>query len=716
MTTTLRMKHLFLLFNLIILSSSFGVFANAGDPYKLFEDQGKQGLKNTEGNVVIPAKYESIGWSKGGLEVVNNTVGYKTAEGWGLISLSNEIITKPEYMQIYPSGRRLIIAAKKGKVSQREFLGAISTDGKVALPFKYASITISDLRAIVSNKSGREYRYGVVDLGGKEILPMNYKEIIPLGNLRYAVKNQNNKTAIYNDNGKQIVDFSLDSISPFKAGYAVVFENHERGLVNTNGVMVSPVGSKDFDLSGEVPKKLDFNTWFILDQDQTEIDTLAFDDVEPVSEDYLQVYCNEKTWLIDSVGNALTPKNIDELVYTPDGLMAFRKKQKWGVMTQDSKEVLSARFDSVYLSNDMIYCREKVGGVKKWSLYDVHGVKKSTQLYDNIGPETSYIYPVKKGKYWGFINRAGDEVIHCVYDEVTPVIDGYLMVKFHGEYGVIDKVGRWIVFPQPKFIKVINDDYYLELDRNLTNLKSFEDGTVYFTQNKVEVFENYLLEYLNDGSVWKVDFEGRILNKPSANEKYQEVRKPTEGFYPVKINGQYGFIDNQNRLRIANRYDDVGNFSEELAAIKLLGRWGFIDKRERIVVQPLYNWVSGFEDGLSIASTNSGMGLINAQGTKVSAFDYDSVYHESNGRYVIIKNGKKGLINKAGRLIVNPKYDELVDLGNGRVIVKKFKKYGVINLHGVDVIPLIYDKLYFDKAHSHYLAMKKTEWKEVELP
>ena len=717
MKTQARMKHTFIFFYLTIFLFFNASFSSAGNDYELFSDHGQQGLKNDEGSVVIPAKYESLGWTRGKLQVVNNTIGYKTPEGWGLISLANEIITPPEYTQIYPSRGQLLIAARKGKISQRDFLGVISTSGKVVLYFKYASIDVSDLRAIVSNKSGNKYQYGVVDLGGKEVIPIEYNEIVPLGNLRFGVRNTDGKMAIYNDKGKQVVGFELDSISNFKSGYAVVFENHLRGLINSSGILVAPVESRDFDVTGSTPKKVGFDEWHILDeQNQKDQQTLRADKVIPIDSHTWQLVANNKTWLIDSTGAMVTLGTYDDLLSIQSEMYAFKKGSQWGVMKKNSEVILPAKFDSVYFNKEMLYCREHISSVNKWSLYDAHGIKKSVQLYDAIGEETSYLYPVKKGEYWGCINRQGEEVIHCVYDEIQPAVDGLLAVKFHGEYGVIDKQGRWVVFPQKKFLKVINDKFYLELDRALTNLKSFEEGTIYFTENKVEVFDSYLVEHLSDGGVWKVDFSGRILNKSATNDRYEEVRAPSEGYYPVKINGQYGFVDNQNRLRIANRYDDVGNFKEGFAAIKLIGHWGFIDKRERIVVQPLYSSVSEFMDGLAIVSTEKGFGLIEYNGDKVSAFDYDSIYHEANGRYVVLKGDKKGLINKQGRLIVNPKYDELVDVGNGHVIVKKFGKYGVLDLNGVDVIPLMYDQLTYDNTKSCYLAMKKSGWKDIQIP
>lgn len=709
------MKYIFYLLIIFSTQIAFARSASEGIDYQLFEMQGKQGIKDNNGNILIPAQYEELGWSQGDFEIVNNVLGYRSNNMWGLISLNNEVVTQASYTQLYPGSRSLFIAAMKGKLSQRDFLGVISAEGKTVLPFKYASVKLADLRAIVATKPGRHYTYGVVDLGDKVIIPLEYKEITLLGSLRYAVRNFDGKTAIYNDKGKQIIDFSLDSISNFSHNLAIIYDNHLRGLIDAQGQIIVPLGTKDFKISNEGVQRLSFNEWTILDNSNKTLDSYNYDQLKVYDANRLQVYANGKSWLIGKDGNPLTPQHYVDLGMEEGGHFAFKNGKAWGIMKPDGELLIPARFDSVFLLEDMIYAREKVGGVGKWSLYDTYGVKKSNHYYDNIRERTQYFFPVSRQGYWGFIDRAGEEVIHCVYDEVSPFIEGMAVVKFHGETGIIDKFGSWVVLPQKSGIEIINSKYYITQKGKLTTLKSFDEGTVYFTENPVEIKDSYLLEHLSEGGLWKIDFEGRIFNS-LGEDRYQEVRPPSEGFYAAKIDGKYGFIDSQNRLRIANRYDEVGPFQEGLAAFKLLGHWGFLDKRERIIIQPAYNSSSTFKNGLAIVANDKGKGLINATGQPVCSFEYDDIKRQENERFLVVKSGKSGLISNTGKLLINAKYDELKDLNNGFAIVKRFGKYGLININGVDVIPVMYDQLVYDEYNDQYLAMKKSEWEDVQLP
>lgn len=718
------MKYFFSVLLPIFFTASFSAPTGlpSSDIYKIFVADGKVGMTDDQGNVVIPAEYDHIGWSRGELIPVNNTIGYRIAGKWGLISLKNQKITHAEYTQLYRANEGLIAAGKKGKVTQHNFLGLISTQGKQILPFKYTSIEVNGLRAVVSFNTGRKYTYGVVDLSNKTIIPIQYKEVQSLGSLRFAVKNDNNKIAIYSDQGNKLVDFKLDSISPFSQGYATIFVNHKQGLISTSGqVVAEPIYQATRINKGEIEVK-SFNAWIALDSENTASKSWYHSDLTPYSKGNYVTISNGKTWIVDRNDTALSSITNDYIGPVIDDKSSFRNGLKWGVLRVNGSVLMKSQFDSLIIDKDIFYAMNKINGQLKWSLYDTFGIQKSNYEYDMIKAKTNNFYPVLRKGYWGFIDRAGEEVIHCVYDEVNEFVDNNVVVKFHNEYGIIDKYGEWKILPQNHKLELINADLYLVRSPTLTTLKSIDDGTVYFTENKLEIKNGYLLEYLSDGNLWKIDFSGRIVaekdsgaTRSAKSDKYQEIRPPSEGFYGAKINDLYGFIDDRNRLRIANRYEDIGPFKEGLAAVKLRGKWGFIDKAENLIVQPNYDLESLFEDGLAIVSYQGKYGLIDKEGKTRMKPQYDGISRLDNGRFLISNQGQYGLADKTGKLIINVKYESLEDLDNGQVIVKKFNQYGVVDLFGVDIIPIIYDKLRYDTRFNEYLAMKKSKWEKAGI-
>lgn len=708
------MKYIFSVLLLFFCYATFSAPSKSTslNTYRIFEADGKVGMTDDEGNVIIPAEYDHIGWSKGKLIPVNNTIGYRLAGVWGLISLKNQKITSSLFSQLYHAGGGMLVAAKKGKITKHDFLGLISTQGKEILPFKYTSIDVNGLRAIVSTKNAHQYNYGVVDFTNKIVIPIRYKEVKSLGGLRFAVKNEKNKSAIYSDRGDQLMDFKLDSISPFEKGYARVYQNYKQGLIKVTGELAVEPIYQSVKVDDDGAKVKDFNQWQTLNSENKVIDSWHYDGLDAYAETLYLASANGKYWVVDKKGEALSSIDNDFVSPVKDGKSIFRKKKKWGVIRENGTVLMSATFDSVIVDRDVVYTMMLDKGNSKWSMYDTFGVKKSIYNYDRINAKTKNLYPVLRKKYWGFIDRTGEEVIHCVYDEVGQFVDNHVAVKFHGQYGILDKYGEWKVLPQSYPLELINEDLYLMKSPKITTLKSIESGTIYFTENEIEVKRGYLLEHLADGNLWKIDFAGRIVNESgSANKsRYEEIRPPSEGFYGAKINGAYGFIDDRNRLRIANRYEDVGTFKEGLAAIKLRNKWGFINKSETLVIQPIYDEKSDFIGNVAIVQLNDLYGIIDKAGKALIKPEYNHIEQLSNGRFLIRKDKRYGLLDKDGRLIINVKYESLEDLDNGQVIVQKFGQFGVVDLYGVDVIPIVYDRLKFDRRFSEYLAMKKSKW------
>ena len=146
----MRVKNIFCILLVCVYSFAEG--------YSVFEHNGKVGLKNEAGKVLIPAKYDALGWSDGRFSVLSNTTGYRSEGKWGLISLTNQLITKADFEEISPADASLIFARKKSPLSLRVVSGIINTSGKEVIPFQYDEIKLSSLRAIVFSKVGDQYR------------------------------------------------------------------------------------------------------------------------------------------------------------------------------------------------------------------------------------------------------------------------------------------------------------------------------------------------------------------------------------------------------------------------------------------------------------------------------------------------------------------------------------------------------------------------------
>ena len=195
----------------------------------------------------------------------------------------------------------------------------------------------------------------------------------------------------------------------------------------------------------------------------------------------------------------------------------------------------------------------------------------------------------------------------------------------------------------------------------------------------------------------------------------QEMRTLDEGYIGVRIHNQYGFVDLNGKLRIANRYEDVGVFHNDMSPVKLKGRWGYVDRLERLKVQPLYGTVDHFINDLAIVSQNKRFGLIDKAGTVILALEYDRLERLPEGQFLCYQGHRVGLVDQDGRVLLYPGYSSLQTLENGLLKASKNGRYGLINTQGMTLIPAVYDELIYDQFNDLYLLTRKYPWDIIKL-
>lgn len=706
------MRFIFLFISLFIFGFIYATNPDQvfGQNYELYEQAGKKGLKNDEGKIIIPAEYQEIGWSHIAFQIHEDVIGFKENGLWGLINLNNQRETEAIFTQINPTSSDHFIVSKN--LNTGEFLGSINKRGTTLLPFKYIDIEVVGDRIIVGKKSRAGFVYGLLNTSGSVIMELNFKEIRYLDNDRFAAKDLDGQMTLVNGDGQRISDIQFDSLSGFKGQYAVFYDGSSRGLISKRGEVILSPKYQYIDVFQDYATVQPIDEWDILSASNEVSAVINTQYLNLFSDTYYQAETNGISVLIDH--NTLAKSNnqtFNQLKSIDGNLAIFKKNNALGVVNGQGQVKNSARFDSLIIDDNLVLGKEQ----GSWALYDTFNIRKTNEYYQQIVPATERLFKVKKNNHWGFVNRYGEEVIDCVFDQIFSIVDNYIVVSFHNEKGVINTAGDWVVLPRKAHkLKVLNENYFIEYQGKLKKLNHVTDGIIYFTENQIDIFDGYLLEYTSDGGIWKIDFTGQIIEE-ARDHSYEEVRQPSEGFYAIKKDGRYGFIDVQNRLRIANRYDDVGDFSEGLAAFKLIEKWGFLNKKEEIIIQPFYEKVSQFYDNVAIAYTEEGAGLIDKQGVRITSFGYDSLHRQSNNHYTVYKGGKKGLLNGKGELIISARYDYIEDLDNEYYIVGKSGKFGLLNAYGVNTIPMIYDKLVYDQQNDRYLGLKKSSAEKVEL-
>ena len=702
----------FLFFTLI----SFFSAANSVQ-YEVFQENGKVGLKDSDGQILIPAQYQALGWSDGKMSVINNVTGFKVDELWGLISIKNHKLTPPTYSDLVPAEGNMLLARKKSALSLRNVQGCITIDGKEVIPFQYDGIKISSLRAIVYTKVDNQYRYGLIDLSNKTIISQQYKDIRSIGSLRYAVENFDRKTALFADNGKQITGFTIDSISVFKKNFAIIYQGNLQGLMDREGqVKVEPT-YREIQVTNEgIIHARVADEWTMLDGKNQAIRKTFADKIEPSGKDQLKITQSGKVTLADlqfnstskTIMNAIDRFNRDRAVFTAYG--------KQGVIDRKGNVIVEAIFDNLVQDRKFLLGNVRQMGNDRWTLLDSIGKKISPKSYDRMASFNGEYFAVKQRGYWGAINFQGKEVLPCAYDSLLQAKGAFIVVKFRGQFGIMNLNDEWIVTPRNNMLRLISNTRYVEFSPKTSFLKSMNNQVIYFSDNQVIWKEDHILETLPSGTIWKIDMEGRIVDrKVHPDEPIEKIFEETEGLRGIQKNGKFGFIDAQGRLRIANRYENIKPFSEDLAPIMIRGKWGYINHADNIAIQPIYEEVMNFKGGYAQVKQKGLYGLINKQGIQVLPVRYESIEITSYGNLLIKQDKSFGLADAKGKTLIHPRYHSLEDAGQGFAIAMRDGKYGVVTYQSVSTIPMLYDLIIYDAYNNVFLAMKKSNWVEISL-
>lgn len=696
-----RMRGFFLL-------AVFLFFATASKAeYIIFYENGKAGIRDTEGKVILPASFDALGWTDNSFSVVNQVTGYRQQSKWGLINLKKEFITKPEYESLTSAGGDRVIASKKINPYTRKY-GCITLSGKVTVPFHYDGISIVGLRAVVFIKNGTRYEHGLVDLEDKSVIPMQFRDIQAIGSLRFAVQNFEQKTALFSEEGIRLTEFDIDSIAAFYKGKAVIYVGVKQGLIDREGTIINaPAMCEIINLSdGSVTIK-EFDHWKLVDASNKEIASIEADNLAADDSMYI-VSLAGRQGVVDRKFKTIVPLTYHHLSPFVNNMSVARVNKKYGVINKSGKKIIPIEYDSVILENNFVRTRSHAGNQQSWAVYDTFGVRKSNRSYDFIGSFNGKYFPARHHEHWGAFNRYGEEILTCVYDSLIGFDNDFVAVRFKNLYGLIGYDGKWVVLPQRFPVRLALGQVYFEQHDSITFLKNFSNEILYFTGHPIGVHNGQIEEQAPQGVVRVISDQGIITTAVAAPiiDDAEVVYEESEGMRGIKRAGRYGFIDSRGRLRVANRYEGIGKFGEGLAPVMIMGKWGFVNREDKIIINPNFDYTDGFRDALSIVGRNGKRGAIDREGKILLPLRYDSV-SRAGDRLIIHDNGLFGLTNTAGHVLIETRYDALHVIDEHYVLVKRDEQWGVVTHEGLPVIPMMYDFMKYDPASKRYLAVVK---------
>ena len=370
----------------------------------------KYGAINIKGATIIECKYDEI--EADGYYNVNNkydSAGFivrtKTDDGYKYGYFNKE--GKKYLDTIYNDVSRI------NKITDEKNVYLINAlNGRYGLQKNNKQVIGNDFDAIEYNESNKLLvvskadAYGVYDLDGNVLLPLDYDSVL-IGGIR-IVATKGTETLIFNNKGEKI-----DS----------EFTSYTKG--NDNNAVV-------IDVDGN---------YNIVDKNEKKLLDKNYDYIEYFTNDYYIVNLETKSGIIKSNGDIVVDINYSYIqkindsncleAGTEDGstyIISTECEVSEGI--KDAQTVTYENYIKLYSSTDALY-------------FDLNGKKVTYQsLYPN-----KTLYAKKENGKWGFTDKSGNMVVECKYDMVTEQGENSCGVKVGEKWGVIDTSGNVIVEP-----------------------------------------------------------------------------------------------------------------------------------------------------------------------------------------------------------------------------------------------------------------------------
>ena len=617
----------------------------------------KYGFVDCYGNEVVPCVYDKAGEFRDGIAPV-----YIKGKGWGIIS-KDEVLVAPKYLFPHPQvGSAIWGQHQDGFVVFKNSDGkyaCLSKEDKWVAPFEYDGITLDGFSheglIRVENKTEDAKLLGLLDKDGKEILPCKYKYISKFENGVASVEIDENKYWI-NKEGNEVSQPEVTETKSVFEEYEVVERDGKYGIVDKDG---NAITSFKYDHICGYPK------------------SVFRPNIIKFTRGYAIVEINKLRGLVNEKGEEVVPCKHEVIQDITNGMfvsVSYNGGKKFGLYDTKGNEILPVIYSFIHIFENGLVFVEKSSkcaliGVPSETAKEPEKKSKVKKVkaplkYSEIGTFSEGLVSVK-GKYYGFIDKDGNEVLTTDYvyggkggfDAADMFVDGKAIVR-KGSYGFIDKDGN-VVIPC-----------------NYREAYRFSDGVARVCSVKEKMYG--------------------FINK-EGNEvvplKYIAARDFSEGLAAVKADGKWGFIDASDKEVLPFKYDDAMSFSEGLAAVKTDGKWGFVDKNGNEVIPCRYDEVSSFSEGRASVMSNNKYGFIDKEGNEAVPCKYDGVGSYSEGFASVFSKFRYGYIDMAGNEVIPCKYFSAAEFKDGLAKVSIDGKYGLINKNDELVVPFSYDDI-----------------------
>ena len=446
---------------------------------------------------------------------------YKENGKYGIIDFQGKKITKAIYDEIdtlqYKEGELIVKKDNKYGIINIKGTTLVKTNYDKIEADKYYSKDngYKDSGYIVSNMTDEGYRYGYVNLNGKQLLDTKYNDLYRIteidGNDIYLVFADNGKYGIQK-NDKQIISNEYQEITYNGDNNVIVaLKSKKYGVLSAQGNVIIPFEYSQIDITGKYIYARTNNEEtkvFDIQGKSADIDkdTVIVKVKDTNYEIYIQNQDNKTKYSIYENNEKKTKNEYTYIEHLYDNyFLVSNSDSKLGIIDDNENNKLAFNYSSIQKIDNINLIQATNSNNKKTEIYN-KDLKKICELENatienkneyiklSNNNETKYItkqgnevknteiyiknkiFAKKQGNLWGFVDVNGNKVVDYKYEKVTEENEyGYAGIKQNGKWGVINSDGKIIKDPtyELKDSPIFIGEYYQVV---------YGNGEIYYTK------------------------------------------------------------------------------------------------------------------------------------------------------------------------------------------------------------------------------------------
>lgn len=372
--------------------------------------------------------------------------------------------------------------------------------------------------------------------------------------------------------GKIVIPTVYDSIGDFIDGVAWFCRDGVYGYLSMDGSVLDDNSQFTCDFKNGVGLILKNGRRGMIDRDGKTLIDFVYTDVIPQ-------WNNKVIWA--NTGGLWMQSNDKASIFVEGG--------KWSLLNWDGQKLCSESFDHVgNFAEGLAYIEIKAGGenLHRFGVIDCAGNIIVKPKYTAIGEcySDGAIKVCIDGK-WGMIDRKGNEIVPCIYEDISDAKDGFAAVaaktgkKKLIKWGFVDMSGKLITeFKYDKVGEISEGMAAVFIEKKWGFVNSKGELAVPLIYAKVRPFSEGLAAV---GSYTLLSYWGYVdkTGKEVIPTVYTTGKSFSEGLAAVSKENKKGlsgtwndsfvYIDRQGNVAIPFEYGDAGSFVNGKAEVVL---------------------------------------------------------------------------------------------------------------------------------------------------